>query len=244
MINLVKDLIRADRTGNWELHISTDIKLQPLFHVFDRTNYARWSSVYIADIINLKNTNPQIYKAFTEAYFTVKKSMTRFTSIAVNQGLECSINHSSKDSGGVIVSTAQKGYVTTWNLVYHEELDVKNLFRKLTFVNEDNIEKYYHIFSHACTLQSEVLVSNIVNYIEKFTNPFLLEENSSLRNIISQEKVNDKICNDLAKLWNVGCVNFEKFFSDRLLLKKEPLSHFIKKFQLNTMDVKVASIKK
>ncbi|KAJ8672697.1 hypothetical protein QAD02_003957 [Eretmocerus hayati] len=40
-IDLVFDLIEADRSGNWPLHVSTVKKLQPLFQAMDRVNYSR-----------------------------------------------------------------------------------------------------------------------------------------------------------------------------------------------------------
>ena len=50
MISLMLNLIRADRTGNWHLHMQTIEKIQPILHAMGRINYARWCSVYLQDI--------------------------------------------------------------------------------------------------------------------------------------------------------------------------------------------------
>lgn len=42
LIQLLRDLIRADRSSNWTLHLQTVKKLLPIFRIFDRTNYTRW----------------------------------------------------------------------------------------------------------------------------------------------------------------------------------------------------------
>ncbi len=41
LLTLLNNLIRADREGNWELHLQTLQDLLPLFAVMDATNYLR-----------------------------------------------------------------------------------------------------------------------------------------------------------------------------------------------------------
>ena len=108
LIDLMNDLIRADRTGNWSLHLQTIHKLQPLFHVFDRTNYARWCNVYLEDMLTLQTTAPEVFKNFEDGRFTVKRSSVPFTSVATDQALEQTINRTSKSSGGIIGCTKKK----------------------------------------------------------------------------------------------------------------------------------------
>lgn len=62
LINLMQNLIRADRTGDWDLHLETVEKLLPIFHVMDRTNYSRWCSVYFQDMMAL-NKKHRKYKS-------------------------------------------------------------------------------------------------------------------------------------------------------------------------------------
>lgn len=235
MIGLAKNLVKADRTGDWLLHIDTVVKLQPLFHVLDRTNYARWLPVYVGDILQIKEDNPELFNAFMSGHFTIKNSDTPFSSIPVDQALECSINRSAKNVAGIIGSTAQKLYVTTWNLVYHEELDIKNFFRKLTSVDEDNYELYHHELSQSHTESSNLSVIKIITYINKYVNPFKAG-NQILRNIITDEVPALNISVDLNKIWTTGCNNFNNFLMERLILKKKLLSDPIKRVNLKTMD--------
>lgn len=102
LISLMNNLIRADRSGDWLLHIETIEKLQPIFHVMDRTNYARWCAVYLHDMKNLSQTAPEVNKQFLKGRFTVKRSDVPGTSVATDQALEQTINRSSKDVSGII----------------------------------------------------------------------------------------------------------------------------------------------
>lgn len=46
----MNDLIRADRFGDWSLHVKTVQKVLPIFNVIDRVNYTRWGSISVEDI--------------------------------------------------------------------------------------------------------------------------------------------------------------------------------------------------
>ena len=111
LTSLMNDLIRADRIGDWKLHIKTVHKLQPIFHVMSRSNYARWSAVYLEDMMVLEKKAPEVYEQFLKGRFTVKRSDAPFTSVSTDQALEQTINRSSKETGGIIGSTKKKEFV-------------------------------------------------------------------------------------------------------------------------------------
>ena len=87
ILDLVRDLIRADRQGDWQLRVNTLRKLQPLFQVMDHVNYFRWSSIYLEDILKLENDMPDLYDQFLKGRFSVKQSSTSFTSVVTDQAL-------------------------------------------------------------------------------------------------------------------------------------------------------------
>lgn len=108
LISLVHNLIRADRTGDWNLHVKTLEKLLPIFHVMDRINYMRFCAVYVEDILALSEKSPEILEQMLKGKFTVKRSDNSFTSVASDQALEQAINRSSKSASGIIGSTKKK----------------------------------------------------------------------------------------------------------------------------------------
>ena len=108
LICLMHNLIRADRTGDWHLHLQTVEKLQPVFHAMNRVNYARWCSIYLEDMLMLEINAPEVYAQFINGRFTVKKSKIPFTSVGTIQALEQTINRISKSAGGVIGCTKKK----------------------------------------------------------------------------------------------------------------------------------------
>ncbi|KMQ89802.1 hypothetical protein RF55_10523 [Lasius niger] len=134
MIQLIQDSVRADREGNWKLHIETVGKAQPLFHALDRSNYARWCSVYFNDMLMLPETHPQVYEEFISGQYSVKQRGSSFTSVAPDQALEQTINRDKKKFNGVIGMTRKKESIASWDLTYYKTLAITNLFRKITGV--------------------------------------------------------------------------------------------------------------
>ena len=82
MVSSLLDLVRADREGNWNLHISAVKEI--MFIIFDRTNYTRWCSVYLEDMQNLPEIAPDVYKAFMDGIFSVKRTPGEFNSVGTD----------------------------------------------------------------------------------------------------------------------------------------------------------------
>lgn len=115
IIQIIQDLIRADRTGNWKLHCETMTKLLPLYHVFDHIHYLRWGSIYVQDILNLENDFPELFIKFGEGYYTIKTSTTPNTSLAADLVLEKTANREKKVHQ--VKSDAQKINLTLQNMI-------------------------------------------------------------------------------------------------------------------------------
>ena len=61
----------------------------------------RWGIIYLADMMNLHETAPEVYQQFTEGNFVVKESEGRFNEVSVDLGLE-HINKLCKVAGGIV----------------------------------------------------------------------------------------------------------------------------------------------
>ena len=133
---MFRNLIRADRTGDWDLNVKSVELLMPIFSVFDRSKYSRWLPLYYYDISTLKENKPEVYEQFKQGNFVHKKSLVPFKSVPFDQTLEQSINRSQKSNLGTIGCTQNKNLVTAWNLNYHEILAISNYHRKVTNVED------------------------------------------------------------------------------------------------------------
>ena len=68
----------------------------------DRSNYARWLPVYIADMNMLESSHPKVREEFLAGNFSVSRSGHPFSQVSTDMALEQSINADSKSKGGIV----------------------------------------------------------------------------------------------------------------------------------------------
>ena len=81
MVSLLKDLIRADRERNWNLHLQTAQVCFPVFVLFDCTSYLRWCSLYLEDIRKLPKAALELHCNILAGKFVLKRSPGLFSEL-------------------------------------------------------------------------------------------------------------------------------------------------------------------
>ena len=166
MVRLAKDLVRADREGDWHLHLQSVEAVLPYFAVFDSIHYLRWRSLYLEDMKKLPETAPVVHDNFMAGHFVVKRPSIPFPAVAADMCLEQTINRSSKTSRGIIGNMKRKEFVTRWNIIHHELMAVNQTFRQVTGVQLNNTElTVNHSFSRRQTQEKESKVDKMIAYI-------------------------------------------------------------------------------
>ena len=64
MVELLKDLVAADREGGWEAHLLAVQNILPIFREFDDINYLQYGSLYLENMCHLPKEHPEIYTKF------------------------------------------------------------------------------------------------------------------------------------------------------------------------------------
>jgi hypothetical protein len=117
---LLLRLPRAERDGDFLLHLDATSESVAWFQAAGRVNYARYTPVYVAEMKQLKTTHPDAYAHLYNGGFVVRKSPhTTFNSVATDQALEQTINKECKSQGGVIGFTLRKAALTRWLITSH-----------------------------------------------------------------------------------------------------------------------------
>ena len=62
MFTVIKNLVVADRDGDWNLHVGAVQAAMPIFQSFDAINYLRYSSFYLEKIQVIKESYPTLYE--------------------------------------------------------------------------------------------------------------------------------------------------------------------------------------
>ena len=124
-------MTRSHREGDWLLHVSALQHAFPLFFCYNRTNYARWGSLYYKDCSKLPKTFPEIYEEFKKGSFVVNFKKTCGSAIPMDQALEKVYNKSAKSQGGIIGFTTLKEAVAQFNLIRHKKARISSLLRSI-----------------------------------------------------------------------------------------------------------------
>ena len=110
--------IRANRDGDWLLHLDSFEAMLPWLTIYDHLNYARWGPVYLAEMKGLPKTALDVYEEFLAGNFVVKRHSGRFNQVPVDQATEW-MNKVCKLSNGIIGitqnDTARDRFCTTWS---------------------------------------------------------------------------------------------------------------------------------
>ena len=87
----MKDLIAADRNGDWNGHLQAVQDVLPLFQECDSIHYLRYGSLYLEQMRYLPNEYPDIYNKFLSGHFAVKTKQDSFNAVSPDMKLEQTI---------------------------------------------------------------------------------------------------------------------------------------------------------
>ena len=74
MIDILRRFIKAERTGNWKLHLKSMQEMLPFFAAAGHNLYLKSGYVYLQQMTDLERTNPSVYRLFMSGNHVVRKS--------------------------------------------------------------------------------------------------------------------------------------------------------------------------
>ena len=109
MVNLLLNVIKFQRTGNWNGFLQDIRNFLPFCFAMNRHIYARNLSYYFISRLNLQDSHRNIYHYLKNGGFTDPISGLPFSKIPCDQIIETTINRSSKSTCGLSGKT-EKGW--------------------------------------------------------------------------------------------------------------------------------------
>ena len=106
---------RAQREDLWSLHLASFKLMLPYFFTYDRRKYAKWGSVYLAEMNMLPN---EVLTEFKQGNFVIKGKEWSFNQVDGDQAQEWQ-NGISKTSGGIIGITKFLTALNRWGLTFN-----------------------------------------------------------------------------------------------------------------------------
>ena len=83
-VQIVKNFIRAERTGDWHLHLQVVSQMMSLFAASGHNNYTKSSRLYLQMMLELPVTHPWFYNFSNQGFHTVRR-FDRFLGCLINR---------------------------------------------------------------------------------------------------------------------------------------------------------------
>lgn len=103
MVSLLKNFIRSERTGDWNLHLNCVKEMIPFFHACGHFAYAKSCHIYLQDMVDMKSrVDPIEYEKFSaESLFTIRRSEKYWAGVWSDMTIEQTLMKTMKSIGGL-----------------------------------------------------------------------------------------------------------------------------------------------
>ena len=180
MVDILRQYIRAERTGNWALHLEAIYKMLPYLAASGHNHYSKSAWVYLQRMSQLEKQHPDIYQQFQEGLHVVRRSDRLWAGLSTDLVIEQVLMRSMKSSGGL---TRGRGMTEQQRLVWVLSMpicaEVNKAMQELTGVNYDTGEQNRDM-TKARQARDWKDIHTIISYLQE-NSPFASD--TSLRNI-------------------------------------------------------------
>ena len=242
MVMLLLDYIRAEREGQWKKHLSAVTAMLPYFFVTDHQNYAKWCSVYVADMNLLEQSSAEALEAFNEGHHVVSRSGKPFSAVWSDMALEQSANCHSKSKSGIIGFSKQEGALDRWLLTAHERASITSATNSMCDIKEDE-DSLHKESGKARTERDEADIQKLITTLTTvISDPFRPEEDKPLRNICTGTVLPEAVSKELLEARTKGDLLMKNFVEKRLIEKEVSFFNPMPKTKLKTFATAVKKV--
>jgi len=107
--------IRAERTGNWDLHLQSMSEMLPYMAAAGHNNYTKCLHLYLQRMSSLQNDHPDVYQHFQDGLHVIRRSDPYWAGLSSDLVIEQVLMRSMKTNGGL---TRGRGMTEQQRLVW------------------------------------------------------------------------------------------------------------------------------
>ena len=101
MVELLLQFLRAERTGDFNLHLSSLRKMLPYLAAAGHSHYTKSAHVYLTDMLNLEKTHPVVYHQFLSGKFVIRRTDRFWAGLSTDLVIEQVLMRTLKSTGGL-----------------------------------------------------------------------------------------------------------------------------------------------
>ena len=101
MVDLLRTFLRAERTGNWPLHLQTLQEMLPYYAAAGHNLFTKSVYIYLQKMQDLKRTHPDVHNQFSHGYHVLRRSDRFWAGVSSDLMIEQTLMKSVKSVGGL-----------------------------------------------------------------------------------------------------------------------------------------------
>jgi len=216
MVSCLLQFLKAERTGNLKLHLTSIAAMLPHFFSMDRQNYARYLPVYLADMQQLELKHPDVYNEFAAGGHSISRTGHPFSQVSTDMALEQSINADSKSSGGVIGISQSPSALERWFLTIHERASITSALKAMYGLQDGEKASHKEAASRRVKRDEEDVKKMMGCFSSGLmTNPFT-HDLDALLNIATGVVLPDDVAQNLVRSTEKGREQMNAFVEKRI----------------------------
>ena len=145
MVDILRKYIRAERLGNWNLHLQATSEMLPYFAATGHNHYLKSSYVYLQNMHNLEQSHPVVYHHFSNGLHVIRRSDRQWGGLSADLVIEQCLMRNLKTSTGLTRGrgmTEQQRNIWTLSMpvcaeVHHSLQELSGTIRRTGEQNED-----------------------------------------------------------------------------------------------------------
>ena len=165
MVDILRRFLKAERTGNWRLHLQSVRKMLPYFAAAGHKLYAKAAYVYLQAMTMLPEIHPDVHQKFEEGYHVVRRSdrygVGLFTDLIIEQVLMRSVKTHSGLTRGKDMAETQR---LLWVMLMPACANMNDAMQKFTGVSYETSDQHKDI-SKARQVRDVNDTLNLISYL-------------------------------------------------------------------------------
>ena len=200
MIDLLRQFLKAERTGNWHLHLKTLQAMLPYFAAAGHNLYTKSVYIYLQQMLKLQTDHPDVYDFVSSGYHVIRRSDRYWAGLSADLVIEQVLMRSMKTTGGL---TRGRGMAESqrnqWLLSMPACAEVNSAMQDLTDTYFATSEQHKDV-TQARQNKDEADKKTLLGFLQD-RNPF--EDDTSLQNIATGVTASKEVTANRAQ--DVGC---------------------------------------
>ena len=164
---LILMFIRSERQRDFTLYVQVLNSIMKYIFAFNNYSYARWLTIHVDDLMKLELVCPNVYKEFCSGNFVVRKTITSFSVIALDQAHEQN-NAIMKGVGGAVglFSKDMDSALRRWEVAGPEVCRLLEEYERLyNITSNENKGKHHEDYTEF----QKTFIKALKNYLSALT---------------------------------------------------------------------------